>query len=280
MAVWKLDLVFQARGKGWVEAYYRDFGGGDFSSANDAANVLAQLRIAMAGVPVEIKGWRITDPLTPGRQGQSNYFNPVKTPTYPEATVNGSDPSTSINIAWLNAGQNLTRRTQLRGVWDQAIQDFGQLQGGGYGTWLQSYHPWRQYLLDKQYGWLHRPHLKDSVFVTYSYAADSQTPSFAFPIGDLDGIADGANVLVRFSRFNGSNSVLNRELVCRKEDAIHLVAAAPIVAAPMTSPGRAIIYGAPAFVTATNIGIERVGRRATGRPLLVTPGRSAKRKRT
>lgn len=280
MPVWKLDLVFEANGRGWEETYYRNFSGSDFGSAFTVANTLAQKRIGLSAAPVVIKAYRVTDPLTIGRQGQVFYFNPVISAAQRPDDVGAADPATSINIGFIQNAQNLTRRIQLRGVWDDAIRNFGQLDGGPYAAWFQVFGVYRTYLLQQGFGWLNRARAFQNQPVSYSIAVNPVIPVFTFPAAALVGIPDDSFFMARFSRFNGSSSLLNRELILLKASATTASAAAPIAAGPMITPGRAIIYATPALVTADNVGVERVGRRAPGRPLLLTPGHARPAKRT
>lgn len=282
MPTWKLDLVFEAHGQGWEETYYRNFTGSDFGSAATVASTLATKRIALCGSPVRIKAWRINDPLTPGRQGQANYFQPAYVATHGsgEQGNGAASPSSSINVGFINNAENRSRRISMRGVWDDAITKSGSLEGPQYAAWLAVFNVWRTYVLQQGFGWLKRPRAASDVPVSYSIV-NPVMPLFTFPAGTFTDPGDvGTFKLIRFSKFNGSTSTLNRELVVRVLTTATAEAAAPIAAAAMITPGRAIIYGTPAFIVADNVGVERAGRRAPGRPLLLTPGRSRARRRT
>ncbi len=285
MPVYKLDLIMQAGGKGWRETYYRNFSGG-FGTVLTVANTLAQKRALLNGQPVLIEAYSISDPLTPGRQGQSVYFNPPYQGAPDAVTGIGgiaggaAGPSVSINVEFLNEAANASRRIQLRGVWDDAITHFNQLESTAYAGWYSQFLAWRSYLLQQQFGWMRRAPLKES-FVAYSFAVNQQFPTFTFDDpAFFDAAEEGKYLSLRFSKFNGGKSVLNREIVVQVTGPAEAQAARPIAAGPMITEGKAIKYSAPAFVGADNIGVSRVGRRATGRPLLRTPGRSGARART
>lgn len=285
MPVYKIDLIMQANGKGWRETYYRTFSG-DIGTVNQVASTLAQKRAALNGVPVDIEAYSVSDPLTPGRQGESFYFNPPVPANPPPVTgeqvqvIGAAAPSASINVRWLNTVNNATRRTQMRGVLDAAITSFNKLESAEYGAWYGAFLEYRQYLLKQQFGWLRTPQLKESL-VSYAYTGTATVPTFTFTDPTFfDAGLVGKFVSLRFSKFNGSRSPLNRELVCQVTAQNAAVAAVPIAAGPMTTIGKCIQYGTPTFVVADNIGVERVGRRATGRPLLRTPGRARAKARS
>lgn len=284
MPAYKLDLIMQANGKGWRETYYRQFSG-DIGSVNTVAVTLAEKRAALNGNPVVIEAYSVSDPLTPGRQGESFYFNPPIVAAPPlvaisTAATGAASPSASINIRWLSSVNNATRRTQMRGILDGAITDFNQLESAAYGAWYKAFLTLRTYLLQQQFGWIRTPQLKESV-VSYAFVGAAQVPTFTFSDETFfDVLLKDKFVSLRFSKFNGSRSPLNRELVCQVTSQNTAVAAVPIAAGPMTTVGKAIQYGTPVFVAADNIGVERVGRRATGRPLLRTPGRARAKARS
>lgn len=280
MPVFKLDLIFEAGGRGWEETYYRSFPNPDFGSAFTVANTLAQKRIVLSANPVVIKAYRLQDPLTAGRQGSVFYYNPVIA-----AAPNGGDqgaasPDTTINTTWIDSATNASRTLGLRGIWDSAITNFNQLQTPEFAAWNALFNTYRTYLLQQGFGWLARVAASRNVPVTYS-VADPIVPLFTFPAGTFGAPPYAQRFrLIRFSRFNGSRSELNRELVVEVLSDTTARAASPIAVGPMITGGRAILYSASELRVATQIGVTRVGRRAPGAPLLYTPGRARNRPRT
>lgn len=280
MPVWKLDLVFQAGGRGWQETYYRTWAGPGFASAVTVATTLAQKRIALSGSPVNIKAYRITDPLQEGVQGQAVYFNPPIITPIGAGEAGASDPSTAIVTSWRVDDGELGRRIWLRGVWDDAVNNFGTLQGGPYASWFNKFQTYVTYALQQGFGWMRRPRAGVRLQVSYDYDLDPTIPKFTFIGNFFDDSQINTYQLVRFSGFNGKRSPLNRELIVYVSSRTACVAAEPIAAGPQTNPGRAIRYGTPVFVAATAITVDRVGRRNPGAPLLATPGRRRARARS
>lgn len=280
MPVYKLDLIFEAFGRGWEETYYRNFPQPDFASANAVAVALAQQRIVLSAPPVRIKAYRLQDPLTAGRQGSVFYFNPEAVAVDPGGDQGAASPDTTINVDWINSAENLTRTVGMRGIWDIAVRQFNQLNSPGYAQWLTVFNGYVTWVKSKGFGWLSRVRVGPAVVVTYSMA-DPIVPLFTFPTGTFGaGPYNPKFRVVRFSKFNGSRSELNRELVVEVLTDTTARAAAPISAGPMITPGRALLYTAPAFKVADIIGVARVGRRSPGAPLLYTPGRRRNRPRT
>lgn len=279
MPVYKVGLIFECEGRGWSETYYKDFGG-TFEAARPLVEELANKRAFMMGKPAQIEAFTVEDPLTPGRNGQVFYLNPKLQGVNISESDGACGPSVAVNIGFRNTAQNLSRRIQLRAVWDNAIREWDSLKGSDYANWLTKYNAWSAYLLAQGYGWLHRPIIKN-VGASYGYSTGSNTPTFTVPAETFPQVAGAYNYYtsVRFSKFNNSNSALNRELVVLVTGDTTATAAAPIAAQPMITPGVMKLYGAPTFVLADSMGVERVGRRAPGRPLLRTPGRAAARKR-
>jgi hypothetical protein len=280
MPVYKLDLIFEAFGRGWEETYYRNFPQADFGSANAVAVALAQQRIVLSAPPVRIKAYRLQDPLTAGRQGSVFYFNPEAVAVDPGGDQGAASPDTTINVDWINSAENLTRTIGMRGIWDIAVRQFNQLNSPGYAQWLTVFGGYVAWVKGKGFGWLSRVRTRSNVPVTYD-VTDPIVPLFTFPAATF-GAPPYANPfrLIRFSKFNGSKSDLNRELIVEVRSDTTARAAAPISAGPMITPGRAILYGEPAFKVADIIGVARVGRRSPGAPLLYTPGRRRNRPRT
>lgn len=273
MSVYKLDLIFEAGGRGWRESYYRNFEQTAMGSVLGAAQTLAALRSTLSGKGVLIKAYSITDPLAAGRQGESVPFATPFDGFHLTAGSGATDPSSAVNILWADDVTRLHRRQWYRGVWDLAISHFGKLNSPDFLTWRGEFFKLREYLLEKQYGWINRPRA-DEQACAYSYLEDSLVPKFTFAADFFPVEAFNKFQSVRFSKFNGSKSTLNRELVVKVIDARNCEAALPIAAGPMVSAGKCIRYGPGAFVIASNIGVGRVGRRSPGSPLLHTPGRA------
>lgn len=282
MPAWKVDLIFEAAGRGWRETYYKVFSGSSFGTTIDTVRTLANKRALLMGAPCVIKAYEIQDPLTPGKQGQTFYFNPPVTANQEAGADGASAPGTAINVRWIINAGNLTRMTSMRGVWDSAITNFNVLNGTGYGLWWSNFLTYRTYVLQQNYGWLNTPRAAESANVVYDYDIDPLRPRFTFPSAFFtpDQVTANATVLVRFSKFNASSSPLNRELVCIVNSTTSCTAALAIAAGPMENPGKAIRYGTPTFTAADNLTVDRVGRRNPGAPLLYTPGRRSNRARS
>lgn len=280
MPVFKLDLIFEAGGRGWEETYYRTFPNSDFASAFGVADTLAAKRIVLSAAPVVIKAYRLQDPLTPGRQGSVFYFNPVKAATAGPDQKGAASPDTTINTTWVENATNASRTLGLRGIWDAAITNFNSLNDPSYAAWYAEFVKYAGYLKQQGFGWLKRTATHRNVIVTYSIAVNPLVPVFTFPPGKLAWTGEPYFTTIRLSRFNGSSSELNRELVVKVTSETTAEAAAPIAVGPMITGGRAIIYGTPTFAAADVIGVTRVGRRAPGAPLLFTPGRRRARARS
>lgn len=280
MPVWKCDLIFEASGRGWRETYYRQFPGSTFGSTIDTVTTLATKRAALMGAPCVIKAFEIQDPLTAGKQGQTFYLNPPKTANQEAGADGASSPGSSINVRWIVNVGNLTRMTSMRGVWDSAITNFNQLNSPGYALWWANFLTYRTYVLQQGYGWLNVPRAAEAAGVVYDYDLDPLRPHFVFPSAFFAAPQVNTDVLVRFSKFNNSDSPLNRELICTVNSTTACTAALPIAAGPMLNPGRAIRYGTPIFNAADNVTVDRVGRRNPGAPLLYTPGRRSNRARS
>lgn len=280
MPVFKLDLIFEALGRGWEETYYREFPQADFASAQAIANTLAQKRIVLSAPPVVIKAHRLQDPITAGRQGSVFYYNPIHQAIDPGGDQGAASPDTTINTTWIHSASNASRTLGLRGIWDTAVRNFNKLDTAAYATWFGIFTNFATWLKTNGFGWLQRTRAASNVVVTYSLT-NPVVPLFTFPTGTFGAppYADPFR-LARFSRFNGSKSELNREMVIRVLSDTTAEAAAPIAVGPMITGGRAILYGAYQFRAADIIGVTRVGRRAPGAPLLYTPGRQRAKPRT
>jgi hypothetical protein len=288
MPQWKMDLIFEARGRGWRETYYANFAADNFQGMLPFAQKLATARIAMSAAPVEIKAYSVSDPITSGKQGQTFYFRPrYKAPQWPD-NDGATDPSTSVNVEFIRAANNATRQIQLRGCPDGIFDDFGELTGPLFGAWDQKYQAWRAVLLGQgaqpnaNYGWFSRLPLNvPAGKVTYAYVPGAWVPTLTFPT-DFFAEADlGQNRYVRIRGVNGGTSKLNGEQVLFITSRTTAETAKPLALGPMTTSGLAQRYAIlPTFGLADNIGVKKAGRRAPGAPLLYTPGRRKGRART
>jgi len=279
MPVYKVDLIMEGEGRGWRETYYRNWTG-DIGSVFPVVQTLATKRAELNGAPVQIKAYSVQDPLTPGRQGQSFYFNPRLESGFGQGSDGAAAPATSINIVMVNNLNSRTRRTQMRGAWDNAITFFGRLDTAEFAQWNSKFLQLRTYMLQQNFGWIMRPRAARDVHVAYEYVGASLVPRFTFTADFFPAEQVNTYQSVRFSGFNSKKSPLNRELIVWIEDRNHAVASEPIAAAPMTGHGKCIRYGTPEFIGIDNMGVERVGRRAPGAPLLATPGRARARARS
>lgn len=284
MAAWKLDLVFEANGRGWQETYYADFGVPDFDGVSGYAEKLASLRVLMSAAPVQIKAWRVSDPLTTGRQGISRYFNPRKAAPEWAPTTGAADPSTAVNVGFLKVATNQNRRISVRGVPDDIVTDFGELRGPQYAAWKDGpFAAWVQCLLgnagnfgNRRYGWFSRLPLNvPAGEVTYTFAVGAWYPTLNLP-ADFFALEDkGQKRYVRISGVNGGQSRLNGEQVVYVVERNQARLVKPLALGPMVTPGLMQRYATlPTFIEADRINVEKAGRRAPGRPLLVTPGRA------
>lgn len=289
MPALKLDLIFEARGRGWRETYYGDFPVTNFEEMVPIAKKLAAARIAMAASPVQIKAFAVSDPLTPGRQGQTFNFAPrYSAPTWP-GNDGATDPSTAVNVDFQRAGSNKARRIQLRGCPDGIINDFGELTGTLFGAWSQPYEAWRLIMLGQgqppnvNYGWFARLPVAnvDPSEVSYAYAVGATVPTLTFEAGFFPLGDQKKNRYIRIKGLNGGTSSLNGEAVVYVLTDATAKTTKPIALGPMTTTGLATRYAAlPTFFPCVNVRISKAGRRAPGAPLGYTPGRRRARRRT
>lgn len=281
MPAWKLDLVFECRGRGWEETYYADFGVPSFDDVSQIAQNLAAKRIVLSAPPVVIKAYRVSDPVTGGRQGKAFYYKPeAVAPTNP-AWTGAVEPSAAVNIGFAKAATNQTRRIQMRGCPDDIMVEFGQLKGAAYAVWFALFEQWRIFVQGTpRFGWMSRPTVGDAAPVTYSLTPNPVLPIFTTPANFFAEADVEKQRYVRMRGFNGRSSILNREMIVYVIDRNHYTPVAPIAAGPMLSPGLVQRYGAPTFIAADVVNVEKAGRRAPGAPLLQTPGRSKARSRT
>lgn len=282
MPAWKLDLIFECRGRGWEETYYADFGVPSFDDMTTIAQALADKRIVLAAPPVVIKAYRVSDPLSVGRQGKAFYYKPAATAPTNSLWLEGAiEPSAAVNIGFSKNVTNQTRRIQMRGCPDPIMTNFGQLGGPAYAAWQTLWEAWRLFMLGTpRFGWLTRSPVADPAPVSYSLVPNPVLPIFTtvadfFPLADVNKVR-----MVRLRGFNNSSSAANGEMIVRVLTRDTFTPMKALAVGPMLTPGIVQRYGDPTFITADNCIIEKGGRRAPGAPLLETPGRSRGRPRT
>lgn len=290
MAVWKLDLHFQALKQGWTETYYADFGAATFDQMDPTASKLATLRVALSANPVVLLSYSLSDPLTEGQQGETfDYRPPAAAPVVAEGA---GDPATSVNILFRSSVEKRSRKIFMRGIPDNVITDFGQIGSVAFGVWQNKFFALRDYLLGlvggqlagTNYGWLARKRVAGPTGtspVSYAYPVGEQTPVFTASKADFFAAGDlGEKRYVRVSGLNASKSVLNGDLVVRVLTRTTFTPLKPVAAFPQTSPGVVVRYQeTPTFVPATSIVVKRAGTRRPGAPFLQQAGRSKARPR-
>lgn len=290
MAVWKLDLHFQALKQGWTETYYADFGVATFDQVAPVATKLATLRVALSANPVVLLSYSLSDPLTEGQQGETfDYRPPAPAPVVAEGA---GDPATSVNVLFRSSVEKRSRKIFMRGVPDNVITDFGQIGSVAFGVWEGKFNQLRDFLLGlvngqaggTVFGWLARKRITGPTgnsVVGYEYPPDTQLPLFSADKTDFFP-ADQVNTkqYVRVSGLNGGSSVLNGDLVVRVLTRTTFQLLKPKAAFLQTAPGVVQRYQTvPEFVGATSIVVKRAGTRRPGAPFLQQRGRARARAR-
>jgi hypothetical protein len=290
MAQWGLNLIFEARGRGWKEVYVADFATSTFEGMLPFAQKLAAARIALAAAPVEIKAYEVVDPLTEGRQGRTFYFKPRYAAPAWVGNDGATDPATSVNVEFIAAaGGGRRRQIQLRGCPDGLINNYGELTGPLYGAWEAQFLAYRLVVLglaggagNANYGWFRRvPTAVPAGIVSYTFAVGAFTPTLNLPADFFPLDQKDTNQYVRIRGVNGGKSALNGEQVVRVVERNQATLTRPLALGPQTTTGFMQRYTKlPVFVQADNVGIVRAGKRSPGRPLLYTPGRRPNRARS
>jgi hypothetical protein len=163
----------------------------------------------------------------------------------------------------------------LRGFWDavETNQAYHPELPEAAG-WTERLVAWKATLIDGAYGWpskLPAASAKGDK-VTYAGAADNKV-TFTLQAPGMPVATVGTVQQVRFSKFNNSNSILNRALLVSVDDATHLTTIQQVGAGPMLTKGR-FNFRSPSFVAYANTGSISLGERRMGKPLDHYPGRS------
>lgn len=181
----------------------------------------------------------------------------------------------SLAIVFNDVTYTKSKVLHLRGFWDavEANQAYHPELPEAAG-WTDRLVAWKTTLISGNYGWPSKsPDISaKGVDVTYTVGVDLRV-TFVLQAPGMPAGTVGTIQQVRFSKFNNSQSILNRQLLVHVDDATHLTTVQQIGAGPMKTKGR-FNYRGPTFVGYNNTGSISLGERRMGKPLDRYPGRS------
>lgn len=213
-----------------------------------------------------------------GRIAASNLLAEV--PVVGTKTVAGqevwmNESSDAIKVRLQNAASTANSDIYLRGVWDAVMVGgqvfFGGDQGTAFKRLLTAY---VDALRQGAYGWMGvNPNLTPRGKVTsYEQTAEG---TIRFTVAATNGKpmpANGSKVQVKFSRINGSASILNRTIVCVVESPTSLLSV-PIIGATAFETEGTFSIPVKGFIPYDHFSYVKLGTRKTGRPFGVQRGR-------
>lgn len=260
-------------GYGWTETHYKlsssDNPALNTQLANFQTNVCEARRVLL-GEGCAIVGFRVSYP----RAGAIASYG-LRRFLPGDETKTSTSESNSLAVVFNDSTYTRQKVLHLRGFWDavETNQAYHPEEPGAAG-WEERLIAWKQALIDGGYGWPSKDAAISAkgIDVTYTSAADNRV-TFTLKNPGMPAATVGTIQSVRFSKFNRSNSILNRALLVTVDDVTHLTTVNPIGAGPMTSKGR-FNFRAPAFVGYANTGSISLGERRMGAPLDRSPGRS------
>lgn len=266
-------------GYGWTEVHYKlsdsDNPALNTQLTNFITNV-AEARRVLLGEGCAIVGVRVSYP----RAGAIASYGLRKFLPGDEEKI-ATSQSNSLAIVFNDSTYTKQKVLHLRGFWDavEANEAYHPELPEAAG-WEERLIAWKQALITGNYGWPSKVPADSAKGINVTYASDADDiVTFTLPAPGMPAATVGTIQSVRFSKFNTSNSVLNRALLVTVDTALSLKTVAPIAAGPMKGKGR-FNYRSPGFVGYANTGSISLGERRMGAPLDRYPGRSKAKART
>jgi hypothetical protein len=269
-------------GHGWSETHDKD-GGASITSLTSfiaAFDALMQTfrRPLLAGDAFYI-GCRGSYETVNGQQAGDNVFKdpPMRGPqTFGGEELYMTSPEAAVKMRFRNDASTARSDAYIRGIWSQCIKygvlNFATAEGA---EWKRRADIYAAELVSKGYGWLGvNPALTSRGRVT-AYVQDPEgTVTLSLVVTNAVPMpAAGTRVAMKFSRINSSRSVLNRELVCVVNAAGGTVTTVePVAVSEFVSEGT-YIATVDGFIPYAALSYYKLGKRKTGRPFGVGPGR-------
>lgn len=278
----KCGLVFSSNeGYGWTEIHFRD-------TLSDTPNLQTELdlletkivpkRRNILGGNCKITGLKASFKRDGVVASQGRHLASF-TPGFPGET--GASQSDSLACPFFDSTGTRHKITHVRGFWDSV--ESGELYRpdlGAGNAWQTKLDAWKAALVSNGYGWMSKSatlSVKGAV-INYITQLDGRV---LFQLAGVTGPMPAAttDVMVKFSRLNKSQSVLNKLLACTVEDATSFITREPIAAGAFKSKGRFQI-SVPSFVGYAGMEVPSLGERRMGAPLLHLAGRAKAKPRT
>lgn len=262
-----------SEGYGWTEVHYKLS-----SSDNPALNVQLQsfldnvcpARAQLLGFGCAIVSVRVSYP-RPG--AVASYGLRKFLPGVQEQPSASQDDS--LAIVFNDTTYTKQKVLHLRGFWDnvEANQAYHPELPEAAG-WTDRLVAWKETLISGNYGWPSKVPAESAKGdkVTYVVGADNKV-TFTLQAPGMPVATVGTVQQVRFSKFNNSKSIVNRQLLVSVDNATTLTTIQQVGAGPMLTKGR-FNFRQPGFVGYANTGSISLGERRMGKPLDHYPGRS------
>lgn len=260
-------------GYGWTEIHYR-LSDSDNPALNSQLSAfmtnVCLPRSHLLGAGCAITGARVSYPKAGAIASYNLRF------FYPgEEDRPSANQDSSLAIAFNDSTYTKSKILHLRGFWDAVeVNQAYHPDAPGTEGWTDRLVAWKTALISGNYGWPSKsPDLSaKGSNVTYVVNADNKVV-FTLEAPGMPAPTVGTLQQVRFSKFNNSESILNRQLLVHVDNATTLTTVQQIAAVAMKTKGR-FNYRGPAFVAYNNTGSISLGERRMGRPLDHYPGRS------
>lgn len=274
MAIVKANYVFSGPDHGWRESWFflSPFSAG-LNAAYNAFVATVPTRRLLLGAQASIKAVECSFETDDANQPVLNdsILNYIYQNGFQSEDCADLDLAVVTNCS--NAVRTRSRNIFLRGFWDSI-----EVQGGKYvpppgSTWSAKYGSWVDAMKALAVGWVRGTKSAAFPINGYTQLADGQVAiTFAAP-GPFVGVPVGTKRQVRFNTA-GQKSTLSGLQIVSVQSATLAWTIDKIAVFPFTGVGWNAFTYTKAFELSPNIDPRRIGRRAVGRPLLVSVGRA------
>jgi hypothetical protein len=235
---------------------------------------ISPYRRLLLGQDCQIVGLRASYPTANGIASKATAVYLPGNPGQQSASQNDS-----LATVFYDSTSTRKKIVHLRGPWDLVVGNESYHPDNDLtGAWSTYFASWVNQLIASGYGWLGKNPAISPYGVVLNYTQNiNDTINFQLQVNPTTPLpAAGTIVSVRFSKINGSKSILNRTILCSVSDASTLTSISPIGVGPFTAKGKFSVSFTQ-FLGYNSLGSVTLGERRMGKVLGRYPGRARRR---
>jgi len=277
--LYRTTFFFAGASQGWSESYVFPRDGVTVATFNSlTATAIAQSRAQLLAREYKLVAFRTAKIRTAAGATVKRNADLVVVDYGPGGTTagwRGCQPRECVIMNGISADGGREKKTYLRGIPDQVIEDAGQLNTGETIGWFSRLSSFQSLLLQAQAGWLQDITQGPSFNVVTYVTGANLIQEVEFQGNIFNALAVGTEVPVRLTGINGK-SRLNGLLVMVVVSNTKGHTKKPLALGPFVAGGTGILMVSPKpFISAAAFGQEEARTHDTGKVSVATRGRRA-----